>query len=265
MTAKPQKLTYEIDAHGAKIPVYASGVVAQPDYEGDEQDRWGRLLKAQRAAVSPRACTAYLEGLDRLGSDTRIPRLDKANKVLQGTSNFSIVAVEGLIPVEDFFSQLAQRIFPVTWWLREEQQFDYIEEPDLFHDFMGHVPLLTHPGMADFMQTFGRAGLLALSHSQEALIALQRLYWYTAEFGLVKEKGDVKIWGAGILSSPQESVWALEEAQPDRLPFDPVRAMQTPFAIDVMQPTYFVMESLDLLGVWQVDDLIGWADRANAR
>jgi phenylalanine-4-hydroxylase len=144
-----------------------------------------------------------------------------------------------------FFGHLAARRFPVTVWLREEAEFDYIVEPDVFHDFFGHVPLLFDPVFADYMQAYGRGGQKA--EGLDALEYLARLYWYTVEFGLIRGRDGLRIYGAGILSSPSEIVHALESPQPRRIGFDLRRVMRTKYKIDTFQPTYFVIDGFDQL------------------
>lgn len=162
-----------------------------------------------------------------------------------GKPGWRLVAVPGFIPEPAFFDHLANRRFPVTRWLRDEHEFDYLVEPDVFHDFFGHVPLLLAPAFADFMQAYGRAGERAMA--MDALPMLARIYWYTVEFGLIAEGADLKAYGAGIVSSPGELVHAINDPLVLRLPFDPVRIMRTDYAIDAFQKCYFVIETLDQL------------------
>jgi len=155
--------------------------------------------------------------------------------------------VEGLLPELDFFDHLANRRFPVTWWIRRPDQIDYIAEPDMFHDLFGHVPLLMNPVFADYMAAYGRGGVKAHAIGPEALQHLTRLYWYTVEFGLINTDEGLRIYGAGIVSSKGESLYSLESAAPNRIGFDLERIMRTRYRIDTFQKTYFVIDSFEQL------------------
>jgi phenylalanine-4-hydroxylase len=214
-------------------------------YTDAQQDRWQRLVARQLALIPNRGCKAYLDAVSMLDMGRGIPSFDALNVSLRTASNWSIVAVPGLLPDEVFFSHLAHRRFPVTVWLREEHEFDYIVEPDLFHDFFGHVPMLFTPVYADYLEAYGKGGLKAMA--LDALPWLGRLYWFTIEFGLVREDGALRAYGAGVLSSPKELVYALESELPQRLAFDVLTPMRTPYMIDDVQSTYFVLDSLQQL------------------
>jgi phenylalanine-4-hydroxylase len=194
-----------------------------------------------------RACAAYLEGLERLTiSEKGIPDLERLSERLAPITGWRVVAVPSLVPDDVFFDHLANRRFPAGAFLRSEAEFDYIEEPDIFHDVFGHVPLLANPVYADFMEAYGKGGARALA--MDALPALARLYWYTIEFGLIREAGGLRLFGAGIMSSPRETVFALEDPSPNRIAFDLRRVMNTLYRIDDFQESYFVIESFqDLL------------------
>ena len=172
-----------------------------------------------------------------------IPRFDQLNEVLGAATGWTVIGVEGLLPELDFFEHLANRRFPVTWWIRRPDQIDYIAEPDLFHDLFGHVPLLMNPLFADYMQAYGRGGVKAHGVGPEALVNLTRLYWYTVEFGLINTSQGLRIYGAGIVSSKGESLYSLESPAPNRLGFDLQRIMRTRYRIDTFQKTYFVIDS----------------------
>jgi len=167
------------------------------------------------------------------------------NETLGKLTGFKIFAVPGLIPDDVFFDHLANRRFPVSWWIREESELDYLEEPDVFHDFFGHVPLLAHPVFADYMQEYGRAGPRA--KQMNAIPLLSRLYWYTIEFGLIRTSEGLRVYGAGILSSKGETVYAIESDKPNRIAFDLERVLSTEFRIDAYQETYFVIDSFEQL------------------
>jgi phenylalanine-4-hydroxylase len=155
--------------------------------------------------------------------------------------------VEGLLPDEVFFDHLANRRFPVSWWIRRPDQLDYLSEPDLFHDLFGHVPLLLNPVFADYMQAYGKGGMKAHAIGPEALMNLTRLYWYTVEFGLINTAEGMRIYGAGIVSSKGESIYSIDSKAPNRIGFGLERVMNTKYRIDTYQQTYFVIDSFDQL------------------
>ncbi len=233
------------------IPQYATGIVEQPwaDYTSDDHRVWAALFARQRELLPGRACAAFLDAQQALGMTAdAIPRFDQLNRLLAGATGWTLVGVEGLLPEAVFFDHLANRRFPVTWWIRRPDQLDYIAEPDLFHDLFGHVPLLMNPVFADYMEAYGRGGLRAQREfGDEALLNLTRLYWYTVEFGLIRESGSLRIYGAGIVSSNSESIYSLESSAPNRLGFDLQRVMRTRYRIDSFQKTYFVIESFEQL------------------
>ena len=214
-------------------------------YRPDEHDRWRRLYARQMRLVPGRACPEFLRVIDTLGYDAGIPHFDQVNERLSRATGWTVVAVPGLLPEQVFFGHLAERRFPVTVWLREEHEFDYIVEPDVFHDFYGHVPLLFDPVFADYMQAYGRGGLKA--DGLHALEFLARLYWYTVEFGLIRTPDGLRIYGAGILSSPGEVEHALASPEPQRIGFDLRRVMRTRYKIDTFQQSYFVIDDFGQL------------------
>ncbi len=206
---------------------------------------YARLFARQVKQVRGQACDEFIESLGQLGAVDQIPRFDTISHLLMRATGWEVVAVPGLIPERAFFSLLANRRFPVTVWLRSPEEFDYIVEPDVFHDLYGHVPLLFNPAFADYMQAFGRGGLKA--EGLQALEYLARLYWYTVEFGLIATARGLRVYGAGILSSVGETHYALTSAKPQRIAFDLKRVLRTPYKIDDYQSTYFVVESFDQL------------------
>ena len=233
-----------------QVPIYTTAVVEQPwaDYSAVEHDTWSRLCARQGEILRGRACSAFLENLEALGMHgPEIPRFDAVNAHLQRTTGWRLIGVEGLLPELDFFQHLAAREFPVTWWIRRPEQFDYISEPDLFHDLFGHVPLLMNPVFADYMQAYGAGGVRAATFGGEPLTNLTRLYWYTVEFGLIRDAEGLRIYGSGIASSQGESVYCLESAAPNRVGFDLARVMRTRYRIDTYQKTYFVIDSFEQL------------------
>lgn len=208
-------------------------------------DRWRRLHASQSAMARRHAAPQFLAGLARLNCGDHIPRFDMANAALGVATGWQIVAVPGFIPDSVFFAHLAARRFPVTWWLREEHERDYLVEPDIFHDFFGHVPMLLDPTFADFMAAYGRAGQRALA--MNALDMLARIYWYTVEFGLIDEGDGLRALGAGIVSSAGETIYSVTDPNVLRLRFDPLRIMRTAYGIDAFQRCYFVLDSLEQL------------------
>jgi phenylalanine-4-hydroxylase len=232
------------------VPVYATGIVEQPwaSYSKTDHEVWDTLYKRQRELLPAYACKEFLEGVERFGfGEGGIPRFADLNKVLGEATGWQIVAVEGLLPDEVFFDHLANRRFPVSWWIRRPDQLDYLSEPDLFHDLFGHVPLLLNPVFADYMEAYGKGGMKAHAIGPEALMNLTRLYWYTVEFGLIRTDEGMRIYGAGIVSSKGESVYSIDSAAPNRIGFGLERVMNTKYRIDTYQQTYFVIDSFDQL------------------
>ena len=213
-------------------------------YSPEEHDRWDRLYQRQRSVLPGRACEAYMAALGKLQlSDSGIPHMGRLSDRLEKLTGWRVVPVAELVPDDIFFEHLANKRVPAGAFIRPEAEFDYLQEPDVFHDVFGHVPLLADPVFSDFMQAYGQGGARALERGQ--LHHLARLYWYTVEFGLIREKGDLRLFGAGIMSSPHESVFALEDDSPNRIAFDLQRVMRTRYIIDDFQKTYFVIESFE--------------------
>ncbi|HET7126314.1 MAG TPA: phenylalanine 4-monooxygenase [Lysobacter sp.] len=249
MDNKPARLE-NLHTDKGKVPVYATGVVAQPwdDYSAADHDVWRRLYERQRTLLIGRAADEFLAAQDAMGmTPDRIPKFSDMDQALRDATGWTLVGVEGLLPELDFFDHLANRRFPVTWWIRRPDQVDYIEEPDLFHDLFGHVPLLMNPVFADYMAAYGRGGVKAHGIGPEALQMLTRLYWYTVEFGLIKQKDGLRIYGSGIVSSKGESIHCLDSDAPNRIAFDLERIMRTRYRIDTYQKTYFVIDSFEQL------------------
>ena len=214
-------------------------------YTQEEHALYRRLFERQSKLVPRYACPEWIEAIEALDSGREIPRFEEVSRKLRAKTGWEIVAVPGLIPDEAFFTHLARRRFPVTVWLRRPDEFDYIVEPDVFHDFFGHVPLLFDPVYADHLHEYGKGGLKAMR--LDAVKMLARLYWYTIEFGLMKTPLGVRAYGAGLLSSGGELAYCVEDARPRRLPFDLERAMRTQYQIDRYQDTYFVIDSFGQL------------------
>ena len=215
-------------------------------FTADEHAMWDRLFARQSDMLPGRAADAFLRGIDVLRLEKPgVPDYRELNARLTAATGWQVVAVPGLVPDDVFFDHLANRRFPAGNFIRTPQQLDYLEEPDVFHDVFGHVPMLADPVFADYMVAYGEGGLRSLKF--DALKQLARLYWYTVEFGLIREAGGLRIYGAGIVSSFAESVFALDSDSPNRIGFDLARVMRTDYRIDDFQQNYFVIDSLDQL------------------
>jgi phenylalanine-4-hydroxylase len=229
-------------------------------YTPAEHRVWDRLYERQSALLPGRASDEFLKGLDALDLHRGgIPDFARINEELMRLTGWTVVAVPGLVPDAVFFEHLANRRFPAGQFIRKPDQLDYLQEPDIFHDVFGHVPMLTDPVFADYMQAYGRGGERAMALGR--LHNLARLYWYTVEFGLTETKAGLRIYGAGIVSSRAESVFALDDPSPNRLGFDLERVMRTPYRIDDFQQVYFVIPSLDVLLAATLQDFAPIYDR----
>ena len=214
-------------------------------YTAADHDTYRRLYERQRALLPGLASEAFIQALPSLGASDRIPRFEEVNERLHKATGWELVGVPGLIPEVPFFTLLANRKFPVTDWIRTPEEFDYIVEPDIFHDLFGHVPLLFNPVFADYVQRYGQGGLKA--QGLGACEMLSRLYWYTIEFGLIREAGGLRAYGAGILSSSGELAYSVQSPEPQRIPLQLARTMRTRYKIDTYQQTYFVIDSFEQL------------------
>lgn len=213
-------------------------------YTPEEHATWRYLFERQSKMLQGRACNEFMNGLHALDvGHSGIPHFGRLSDALQRLTGWTVVAVPGLIPDAAFFEHLANRRFPAGQFIRRADQLDYLQEPDVFHDVFGHVPMLAHPVFADYMQAYGEGGLR--SRAFDCLHNLARLYWYTVEFGLIATDDGLRIYGSGIVSSYAESVYALESAIPRREKFDLKRVMRTPYCIDRFQDMYFVIDSFD--------------------
>lgn len=222
------------------------------DYTQDEHQIWDTLYARLMQVLPGRAAPDFLEGLRALQLDRGgIPDFERLSDELDALTGWRVVAVPGLVPDEIFFEHLAHRRFPAGNFIRTREQLDYIQEPDVFHDVFGHVPMLTHPVFANYMQAYGEGGLRSLRHA--SLKNLAALYWYTVEFGLIRTPDGLRIYGAGIVSSPAESIFSLESRSPHRLQFDLTRLMRTDYRIDDFQQTYFVIDDYKQLFSATVD------------
>lgn len=243
-----------MDATTAELHVYdAPPPGANPDwtipqewerFTAEEHQVWDTLFARQSAMLPGRACDAFLRGIDVLKLEKPgIPDFRALNERLMAATGWQAVAVPGLVPDDVFFDHLANRRFVSGNFIRRADQLDYLQEPDVFHDVFGHVPMLADPVFADYMEAYGKGGLRSLEFG--SLKKLARLYWYTVEFGLMRENGGLRIYGAGIVSSYGESVFALDDASPNRIGFDLERVMRTEYRIDDYQQNYFVIDSLE--------------------
>ncbi|MBY0572693.1 MAG: phenylalanine 4-monooxygenase [Undibacterium sp.] len=215
-------------------------------YTEEEHELWRKLYARQAALLPGRACDEFVEALNKMDASGGIPILATTSEALFAATGWVIVAVPGLIPEHSFFDHLANRRFPVTVWLRTPEEFDYIVEPDIFHDFFGHVPLLFNPVFADYMQRYGQGGLKAMRLG--GLDELARLYWYTVEFGLINTPQGLRIYGAGILSSGGEVEYCLKPGTASRhIRLDIERCLRTLYKIDSYQESYFVIDSYQQL------------------
>jgi phenylalanine-4-hydroxylase len=222
-------------------------------YTAAEHATWKTLFERQTLLLPGRACDAFVQGMRDLpiGAD-EIPDFRRLSEVLMQSTGWQVVAVPGLVPDEVFFEHLANRRFPAGHFIRKPHELDYLEEPDVFHDVFGHVPMLMNPAIAEYIQAYGVGGLRAQKLGK--LTNLARVYWYTVEFGLVKQPDGLRIYGAGIASSYTESIFALDDASPNRVAFDLQRVMRTNYRIDDFQESYFVINNLDeLLELAKID------------
>lgn len=252
--------TAEATKHGL-----AAGDAARPDrpdwtidqgwanYTPAEHAVWKTLFERQTKLLPGRACDEFVEGMKNLpiGAE-QIPNFLELSEVLMQRTGWQVVAVPGLVPDEVFFEHLANRRFPSGNFIRKPHELDYLEEPDVFHDVFGHVPMLMNPAIADYIQAYGVGGLRAKKLG--VLDKLARVYWYTVEFGLIQQKEGLRIYGAGIASSRTESVFSLDDPSPNRIGFDLERVMRTHYRIDDFQESYFVIDSLaELLDLATID------------
>lgn len=213
------------------------------NWSEEENQIWSELYHRQMELLPGRACQQYMEGLELLGmSATAIPQLPEINAVLEKATGWQTAEVPALINFTEFFTLLANKRFPVATFIRTREEFNYLQEPDIFHEVFGHCPLLTNPAFAHFTHTYGKLGLAA---NKEDRVYLARLYWFTVEFGLVKTSEGLRIYGGGILSSPGETLYALESKTPVRNPLTPLDALRTPYRIDIMQPLYYILDQFD--------------------
>ncbi|MDB5751968.1 MAG: phenylalanine-4-hydroxylase [Ramlibacter sp.] len=234
-------------AAGAR-PANADWTIPQrwEDYSAEDHGVWKTLFERQTRLLPGHACDEFVAGMQNLamGAD-QIPDFRRLSDVLMQRTGWQVVAVPGLVPDEVFFEHLASRRFPAGQFIRQPHELDYLQEPDVFHDVFGHVPMLMNPVIADFIQAYGQGGLRALRLGK--LPYLARVYWYTVEFGLVRQKEGIRVYGAGIASSRAETVFSTDDASPNRIAFELERVMRTLYRIDDFQESYFVLDGIEQL------------------
>lgn len=239
----------------AQAPARPDWTIAQgwDAYTAEEHAVWKTLFERQCKLLPGRACDEFVRGMQDLPiGPGQIPNFEQLSEILMKRTGWQVVAVPGLVPDDVFFEHLAHRRFPAGHFIRKPHELDYLEEPDVFHDVFGHVPMLMNPVIADYIQAYGEGGLRAKRLG--VLEKLARVYWYTVEFGLVKQAGGLRIYGAGIASSATETVFSVEDVSPNRVRFDLERVMRTRYRIDDFQETYFVIDHLDdLLELAHID------------
>lgn len=244
----PAGVKHGVAAGDAACPERADWTIDQDwqNYTPEEHTVWKTLFERQTRLLPGRACDEFVEGMKNLPiGPEQIPDFQQLSEVLSKRTGWQVVAVPGLVPDEVFFGHLANRRFPAGQFIRKPHELDYLEEPDVFHDVFGHVPMLMNPYIADFIQAYGEGGLRA--EKLGVLKYLARVYWYTVEFGLLKQADGLRIYGAGIASSRTESVFALDDPSPNRIGFDLERVMRTDYRIDDFQESYFVIDGLQKL------------------
>lgn len=235
------------------------------DWSEEENSIWSELIKRQLKCIEGVACQEYLDGLEKVNLPLdRIPQLDEVSKVLKAETGWQCEPVPALIGFGEFFRLLSERKFPVATFIRSREEFDYLQEPDIFHEIFGHCPLLTNKSFADYTQAYGAMGLNA---SKEDRVYLARLYWFTVEFGLLNTKDGLKIYGGGILSSPGETKYAMEDEVVERKPLTVLDVLRTPYRIDIMQPIYYMLEGitdLDKIRELEVSDIMNLIEEAKS-
>lgn len=243
-------------------------VAKEPDanghvhYTDEEHARWQILMCQQQKELHTHAAQIYLEALDRLQiPDDHIPQCSEVSERLLDATGWRVVPVPALIDFSTFFDLLATKQFPAASFIRSQQEMDYLKEPDIFHEILGHTPLLTDPGYARFVQAYGEAGCRA---NKEERVWLARLFWFTVEFGLIHTDNGIKAFGAGIVSSKTELPYSVQDARVERRPFNEIDILRTPYRIDILQTVYFILESLEQLFELAQKDLIPLVNKARS-
>jgi phenylalanine-4-hydroxylase len=213
------------------------------DWTQAENKTWGTLIERQTEIVKTRGSQEFLEGLDRIQFSLHaVPQHTLINQRLKDFTGWQVEVVPALIPAKEFFTLLANKKFPAASFIRIPEELDYIQEPDIFHEFYGHVPLLTFSDYANFMEEFGKLALTAAPKDRRRLF---RIFWFTIEFGLIKTQNGIRAYGGGMLSSIHETVYSVESQIPKRLPYDTLTALRTPYRIDIPQPLYYVLNKFE--------------------
>jgi len=231
------------------------------DYTAEENEIWAILFERQLKIVQNRACDEFIKGLDLLSmSANKIPQCPEMNQAFQHLTGWKVNPVEAIIPAEEFFTLLTNSIFPAAAFIRRREELDYLQEPDIFHEFFGHCPMLTDPVYADFMQKYGE---IALNANEQDRNYLARLYWFTVEFGLIQTSKGLRVYGGGILSSKEETIYSVESDKPIRKPLaDGLDALRTPYRIDILQPIYYVIDSYQNIYDIMQNDILGLIHKA---
>jgi len=221
--------------------------VAVPPYSEEEHGTWKLLIENQKEVLPQRACNEFMAGLSEIKfPESKIPHLADISDAIEKYTGWKIMRVEGLVPDKEFFQLLSEKIFPSTDFIRDRSELGYTPSPDMFHDLLGHVPLLINPRFTAFFEKFGQAGVRAFQLGHPGTKMLPRIYWYTVEFGLIRNPEGLRIYGAGIVSSPNEVLYSLSD-KPKRHPFDIDLIAAKPYDIWHMQEELFVIESFDQL------------------
>jgi len=232
-------------------------------YTEEEDQIWHELITQQKEILPGRASPIWLEAMERMDfPEDRVPQCKEVSEVLRDHTGWSVAPVPALINFDKFFALLADKQFPAASFIRTREEMEYLQEPDIFHEIFGHTPLLTDQRFADFTHAYGKAGLNASKEDRKYLAAL---YWFTVEFGLINTQEGLRTYGAGVVSSPGETVYSVESDEPERKPFDPVECMRTPYRIDIYQRTYFVIDSLDDLFNVAKQDMMGMVEEAKRK
>lgn len=218
-------------------PLNPNGIA---EYSDEENQTWSFLLNRQKELIKTHASKEFIKGVELLNFANRVPQNAEINSILSAHTGWGVSPVPAVIQPDEFFTLLSKKKFPAANFIRIPEEIDYIQEPDVFHELFGHCPLLTNAAYAEFMYQYGKLALLADKKTQMRLF---RLFWFTIEFGLIKEDSQYKAYGGGILSSKSEVIYSVESEIPERHPLDPLVALRTPFRIDILQPVYFVIES----------------------
>lgn len=230
------------------------------EWTAQENDIWQRLYQRQITCIKDKACDEFLQGLEQLNlPKDRIPQLNEVNVVLKKTTGWQCYQVPALIGFAEFFKLLSEQKFPVATFIRSQDEFDYLQEPDIFHEIFGHCPLLTNPAFATFTQKYGELGLKA---SKEDRVYLARLYWFTIEFGLLNTEQGLRIYGGGVLSSPGETLYAMYDQNAQRKTLNVVDVLRTPYRIDILQPIYFMINAINDLEAISELDLMSLVEQA---